>query len=116
MEEDYSDLFEKDFTITSPNRTVDMTITGKLVGIDPDIGITIVDKNDRDHYIYCLRSGLTLGPKGKGNKKFYADMFEVLVQGIRAGEIKREDVQDIELSHNFMLSGGKASPETCAFN
>ncbi len=114
MEEDYSDLFEKEFIVSGGG---ELTREGKLVDIDFDIGVTIIDKNDEDHYIYCLRGESYYGEKERHipNPPFYKEVFEHLVAGIRLGSISRDDIEGIKANHNYM-GHSRASSANCAFS
>ncbi len=114
MEEDYSDLFEKEFTVSGGG---ELTREGKLVDIDFDIGVTIIDKNDEDHYIYCLRGKSYYGEEKRFllNPPFYKEVFEHFVAGIRLGSISRDDTEEIRAKHNY-AGHSRASSANCAFS
>lgn len=50
MQDQYEKLEGKEIIYTMG----DDTLIGKVVGIDYDIGITVVDKNDTDRYLICI--------------------------------------------------------------
>ena len=52
-QKDYSKLEGKGVIYISPSGFY--RCEGKVVGCDPEIGITIVNANDPDHYLFCVK-------------------------------------------------------------
>ncbi len=98
-------------------------IPAKLIDIDYDIGITIVNRNNTDQYLYCLisKSAMTKEEYGEhytyweDHPGLYDEIFELMVTNIRAGEIKRVSYRQI-LNKYSAQSSYNPSSETCAFN
>lgn len=76
------------------------------------IGITIVNKNDKEHYHWCLK--MKNSPKfvtGRGEITYTNKLYSRAVKGIKSG------VVDINKIHAEMgKAGGGASSVSCAFN
>lgn len=91
---------------------------GRVVGCDPDIGITIVDKDDPNDYLLCL-----IGPSSplwiKNNegycKKRHKILFEELVDQIKKGKHDWPETKKLWSAHFKKAIVGKASAEFCAF-
>ena len=114
MEKDYSELLEKDFDV----KINGSTCHGKLVGIDYDIGITIVSKEDPDNYLVCLRGEPVCRKMFPGHKfdlKLHNALFTVIADGIKAGVVDCAEYERV-LSDMSGMIPGTASSSRCAFN
>ena len=90
---------------------------GYIAGCEYDIGVTIVDNNDRDKYLYCL-SGPSAIPKAyteDSDYEYYNDNFEVLISMFKNGFY--DDRTDEAVSDKYSTrSVPGASVDSCAFN
>jgi len=86
---------------------------GKVIGCDPDIGITIINLNDPNNYLLCL-----IGPSSslwdnsfdlKLNKK----TFKVIVNQIKNGKINIPAIN--KARKNNYTPPATASAATCPF-
>uniref|UniRef100_A0A6M3KDD5 Uncharacterized protein n=1 Tax=viral metagenome TaxID=1070528 RepID=A0A6M3KDD5_9ZZZZ len=115
LNKDWSKLIGKEVTIVCHN--TNRTRTGIVVGIDLDIGITIVDKYDKTDYLVCLRSALIMdkmygkGKYSKLTKKAYRETFRVVLEWIESGHTSLRKLQS-------KIGNCNSTPtaETCAFN
>ncbi len=99
-----------------------------IVGLDFDIGFTIVDNNDKDNYLACLL-GDTVFKDDNFSKEDYKIFFDEIVKQIKSGVINLDEmdelfnsltgvskeVADISKILNTVGIGGP-SAEFCAFN
>ena len=90
---------------------------GLLIDIDYDIGITIVDKYEKDMYIYCLLGRLGFKAKWGEEKETsledeYDEKFEIVTNGIKNGYIEISKLFD-EKDTEFIPP---ASIDNCGFN
>lgn len=111
---DYTYLKEKNFTV----KTLRGVFQGMLVDIEPAIGATIVDKGNRDLYIYCLRGpsvNVKLFKDYPKIKKAYEEIFDILVKQIEKGQVILDQITIPEEKFPF-LQRLKASSSNCAFN
>jgi hypothetical protein len=94
--------------------------TGIVVGCDYDIGLTIMNKDDKDHYLVCLQgpsSHQWMESWDDRQLKFYRECFEETTLMIKDGFIDYKVV--IELVSKHGLDGGLrrgASQDTCSFS
>jgi len=89
---------------------------GYIAGCDYDIGITIIDNNDRNKYLYCFR-----GPSYSPNFKYddhHKESFENSIAMFEKGFFDRRiDLEiDRKYNKNQLPSGRAAGPDSCAFN
>jgi len=90
---------------------------GFVVGCDYDIGVTVVNNDDKDEHLYCLK-----GPSSYShlytedcNYAWYDDVFENIIEMFRRGFFDVNII--VEISRKFAEPhGGKPSSNTCAFN
>lgn len=111
---DYTYLKEKNFTV----KTLRGVFQGMLVDIEPAIGATIVDKGNRDLYIYCLRGpsvNIQLFKDYPELKKVYERIFDKLVKQIEEGQVILSQIIAPERKFPF-LQRLKTSSNNCAFN
>ena len=85
--------------------------TGIVIGCNYDIGVTVVSKSDKNHYLLCL-----VGPMSpnypKKNTVFrmgYRKCFNELIRCIERG------VYHVEINHKSVPTGGPPTAEFCAF-
>jgi len=91
---------------------------GLVVGVDPDIGITLVNTENHNEYITCL-----IGPgspiwKKNYNKKRYRATFELIVRQLKEGRYNELEVDKMREnnfnSYHSVLAEG-ANFESCPF-
>jgi len=88
---------------------------GIVVGCDRDIGITIVNTEDKDDYIVCL-----IGPssplwKRVLHKEDSDEVFDLLVHQIKSGYVDLTAVCSLIISQTGQQPGSHPSAEDCAF-
>ena len=112
-ERDYSELEGKIIDIEG----IKSCSKGKVIGCDPDIGITIVDLDDPNHYLVCL-----VGPSSPNHSGKYIEenrkMFDMMVEQIEHGSydmIASRRTFD-ELTGSPSLLSSPPSAKKCAFN
>ena len=89
---------------------------GQLVDIDFDIGITIIDKNNPDLYLFCSY-GNTVEPMPLRIKEMYNETFNMIIEGIRAGVVDLTVMEKTIRAEGFGDNVGHGpSSENCAFN
>ena len=90
---------------------------GRLVDIDPDIGFTIIDKNNTDRYLCCLHGLATKKNPTPQDLKNINALFEMTITGIQEGVVDLDKIES-HLKNNGSPNnvGYNASSETCAFN
>ena len=90
---------------------------GLVVGCDPNIGITIVEKDNKNHYILCahgMSSPVTKKLVKNGEWSTYNleedldDIMDIVMDGIEQGLL------DIDASFGD-IHGNAASSESCSF-
>lgn len=98
------------------------TCKARVVGLDPDVGATLVDSEDPDHYLICVRGPMSPSWKrweksesptkaeSRERLQIYVGIMETLIKQIEAGVVCREEV-----SGSRCVEDG-ASAETCAFS
>jgi hypothetical protein len=94
-------------------------LVGKVVGFDYDIGITIVDVNDKNNYLLCINGPNS--PLGKANKNLvkYKRIFYAIVGLIEKGKMHIDEVEDIISDPGEYPSSpfqSQPSSKSCAFN
>ena len=86
---------------------------GYIAGCDYDIGITIVNNEDKEDYLYCLK-----GPSYDSSiedNDYYKESFENAIAMFKDGFFDRRI--DVEIDKKYGKTGGNnAGPHTCAFN
>ena len=116
MERDYSELEGLEVDVNAYEKIY----RGRIVGCDPDIGITVVSVEDPKHYLCCL-----IGPSAPGFKNRVGTseqnklFFNKIVEMIRNGCINVNESGDVykEIFHvDANAMGIKPSVETCAFS
>lgn len=94
-------------------------VKGLVVGVDRDIGITIVNAEDHEHYFLCLK-----GPSSPQWEKFrkrsrkseedyiseYYKWFDILVEQIKNGRCEPKILRTISA-----IRPGYPSAESCPF-
>lgn len=84
-----------------------------IVAVEEDIGITIVDKNDKNHHLLCLRC--KNAPNYIKSKNLDPEKtFEVLVNQIKEGKVNGVEAEMI-YRKGKMYYGGNLSADYCAF-
>lgn len=92
-------------------------IPGKLVDIDFDIGITIINRNDSTDYLACIRSSLIFPEATPEEVVIYKFLFDAMLTGIKGGKVEFSILQSIiKNTGKFLRAGAEPSSETCAFN
>jgi len=94
--------------------------TGVVVGCDPDVGITIVNIEDKDNYLVCISGPsstqwegiVRAGPEGEDAKRIYHQLFDLLIERIKNGSCTPSK---ISLAIKGCRSGASPSAENCAF-
>ena len=103
---------------------------GVVIGCDYPIGITIVDKENTDHYLECLRSKRTVRIMTRKsplvNAQFYSAQFLNLICEIKRGrritgwgsadQRLTQVIVDRLLSQGFIPRKRTPSSDVCAFN
>jgi len=92
-------------------------IIGHLVGVEYDIGITIVCDSDRDRYLSCLK-GPSAEPDFYANDSdylVYNELFENSLFMIKDGFFDERVIEEL-LSKHGEEPGVNAGPESCPFN
>ena len=110
MDKDYSKLLEKDFVVIT---TTGDEVPAMLVGADPDIGITIVHKEDKNRYLLCLVSGV-VHPLDIP-KEAYKALFDLTIKGIEEGKVLLMDSIKIMEEQTELLPGITPGSDVCAF-
>ncbi len=108
-EQEHNELMECEFVVKGICNEGPYITPGKLVEIEYDIGITIIDKEDHTNYLYCL-----LGPtvcKNDGINTpdgLYDTLFQGVIQDIKNGVI--------DLTSKESGNDSTAFTDFCAFN
>lgn len=111
--------------IDSENR-----INGLLVGIDYDIGITIVDADDPKHHLFCANGRKTYCKYCYRSEEdfllIFNKVFAYIVKGIRCGVVDFDEMVDliypkstsmeVELLKLIISASLKPSSDNCPFN
>lgn len=75
-----------------------LEFTGKVVLVDFDLGITIVDADDKDHYLTCLQGPIGYrtihGHDSPRPIKSYVRVFNKMVKMIEEGHYEIQDLPD----------------------
>ena len=114
-EQEHDELMACEFVVKGEWYEGPYTTPGKLVDIDSDVGLTIVNKEDNEDYLYCL-IGPSVSMKGDFSiiPGLYDALFQEAIEGIRKGVI---NLTDREVSKSFKSSPGQnPSSDKCAFN
>ena len=108
MEKDYSKLEGRIvyFPVTSRGAA-----NGRVIGCDPDIGITITDLLDDNRYLLCLLGPLAPQRKTGNYYNNHVQIFLVVVELIEKGTIDYSALYD--LMHG--VKSGEPTVENCAF-
>ena len=120
-DKDYNVLVGKEIEVINFNPTPGK---GVVVGCDPDIGITIVEKAYPDKFLMCLV--LPSSPLWKKcddcqkepSKVVFREIVHVIERGLYNYDIFNSLVKDIYLQHGFRKEGvyiKEASKNTCPF-
>lgn len=93
---------------------------GLVIGCDYDIGITIVDVENKDHYLCCIH-----GPKdpwynktypGQHHTRLHKAGFFSTVRWIKKGKVDEKMIQKIIVACGYVGTMAEASSERCPFN
>lgn len=89
--------------------------SGVVVGCDPDVGITIVDKNDKDTYLLCAH-GMSSPVLKKRSEEWDIDVEDLRldVEDI-LNEVMKGIDEGIIFFDQFDNVGTEASADTCSF-
>ena len=114
-EEDYKSLIGKTVRYIYEREMID--ITGIVINIDQEIGLTIVNEDNPDHYLVCLNG--TKSPKRKlftiQSLQLYKELFNYIVKAIPEGIIDVEKLKAIN-TQNYLSNFGMPDSSTCAFS
>lgn len=91
------------------------TFPGLLVDIDRDIGLTIVNKDNTDHYLICHIGDTVIPSKTPEEAVMYNELFDLTVEGIRTGTISLRVLEE-RMNSFQQTAGNNPSSEACAFN
>ena len=96
MKTDYPELEGKEITVIHSVESY----TGIVVGCNRDIGITIINKDDHDHYLACLQGPSAPNYTGWPGANIEADhinktIFKTMVTQIEAGLFLEESIYEI---------------------
>jgi len=92
-------------------------IEGIIVGCDIDIGITLVNNNNKDDYLYCLR-GPGSYPELYTKDSYYAwyvDIFESIIEMFKGGFFDVKVMKEVSRKFGEGTSLPPSS-NSCAFN
>ena len=95
---------------------VGLDLDAYVAGCEFDIGITIVDNDNKDHYLYCLRgpsSGL-VEYSSDSAYKFYNELFENIIAMLKEGIFDDSILEEIR--KKYCGSVGLMNPNACPFN
>ena len=88
---------------------------GLIAGCDYHVGITIVDNNNKDFYLYCFR-GPSYDPLIEDNN-YHKESFENAIAMFKDGFFDRRIDIEIDKKHGeYHITGQNASAATCSFN
>jgi hypothetical protein len=95
-------------------------MVGIIVGIDPDIGITVVGKLNPNDYILCLMSPDVFRSTQKKDpsshdEMHYMNIFNLNVQALKKGFLDMYQLEIAERDNFSFESGQNPSIEGCAF-
>ena len=88
---------------------------GLIAGCDPDIGITIVNAEDHNNYLACLK-----GPGSKlwertFNKEAYEVTFKMMVGQFKTGIYKNHEIVSMRKVNFDCGEPTQATAQTCPF-
>ena len=114
--EDYEKLEGKiiDFVYTDFIKNKKLKTQGKVIGCDPDIGITIVNANDPNHYLLCLTRPSSSLWCDDINLERNELLFNELIKQIKKGKYIEEDIDNIMIQFEIRV-GFKPTAENCPF-
>ena len=100
------------------NKGRQVTCTGLIIGCDPDIGLTIINAEDKDDFLVCL-----IGPLAPNASKDHPDYSNGNYERCYADYIKRIASGTVNLDlHDRAIAkiggasaGSNAGKSTCAF-
>lgn len=90
-----------------------ITYSGLIVGFNRSVGVTIVDANNKDKYLFCFRGPVAPGHI-KGLEKRDQAVFDYLVKAVEQGVYNDEEFQEA-MSEVGGSSSGAASAAGCAY-
>lgn len=111
MQKDYEELEGKEVVYDNGLKTV-----GIVIGCNYDIGITIVEKGNKDQYLSCY-----IGPmapntiKGQLSEKHWNALFYSRVREIKKGYINISKVKKIMSRIEGVEMGRSANKSQCPF-
>ncbi len=109
----YEELENIPFTYIDGDKSIEV----KAVGIDFDIGITIVNAKDSKEYVLCILGPLAPQNKDKKEKYFlgYQKVFDFTIEQIKNGALIRETFIEMTNKATKRIPGYEPSIESCAF-
>jgi hypothetical protein len=113
MSEDYSELLDKEVKVIEANGLI--SYTGIVIGIDFDIGITIINKEDKDDYLLCYLGETVQPAEDEEEKELYNRLFSWAVEAIRQGVMDFKESNEISFIAG-RRPGNDPSSDFCAFN
>ena len=90
--------------------------TGLVVGCDYDIGITIVDKDDKNVFLVCLNGSLSPVQEYRFPEKLYDKLFYLLVGSVGLSRLSFKEIESVICVEGQKGRFIKLSEKTCAFN
>lgn len=85
------------------------TVSGVVVGCNLDVGITVVDADDKDHYLMCITGAVV---PGGGNMHVLPET--VLIYTIEALQLGHFKIQDA-MRAGYVFGAGNCTGSNCAY-
>ena len=116
-EEEREELLACEFTVKWDDYDGPKETLGKLVDIDVDIGITIINRDDPEDFLRCLAGpGANVGQTGgwEAHPGLYEEIFKGIINEIKEGFM---DLTSNEITDRYNVNpGSNPGPDSCAFN
>ncbi len=106
----------RDYSYLEGKEIIHDNIPAIVAGIEYDVGITVVEKHNKDRYCFCLVNPQTLPVYGHTQINFYNTYFFMIAKKIKQGTIEGSFIERIVLKLESFEGIGKASAQVCAFN
>jgi hypothetical protein len=91
---------------------VNLAFTGLVVGVEENMGVTIVDANDKDNFLVCLN----VRNANPEDKEAFDLVFNKIVEQIEAGQIDYTDLKLASLDGSGKVPGRNPSQDSCVFS
>jgi len=111
MERDYEKLEGRVINV----KTSGGPYFGRVIGCDPDIGITVVDINNPNHYLCCLIGPSAPNCSSRTDPKRNRLFFDRVVEWIENGCINNYEANKMYRKIFKKEPGVDPTSETCAF-